>query len=226
MNKLLVVEDHLQISSGEYIIDAKNNPNIKIDGKVLLHEYETSQDAYQIEIEKNSHLSWYQVCEVEKNMTIHISLDHQSILDYHVLFINHGEHTVTITIDLMGSDVKANIHLRAINLNSASKLDVICNGKVYENTMNNELLEDLKGLILNHDTIKISPNMFVDTNEVMANHFVTIGSFDEADLFYLKSKGISLEQAKRMLLNAFVMNGLSDVLKEKLNHKMEVITIE
>ncbi len=114
----------------------------------------------------------------------------------------------------------ANIKVRVINILSNSNINLVVNGKILEATRDNELIEDLKGLIINeNDMIKISPNMMVDTNEVLANHLVTIGSFNKEELFYLTMRGLSLSSAKELLKKAFLTNIMSAYEKEKMEVK-------
>ena len=68
----------------------------------------------------------------------------------------------------------------------------------------------------NNDTIKISPIMIVDTNEVLANHLVTIGNFNAEELFYLESLGLSEKMAKDMLIESFMKQNMSEVELEFL----------
>ena len=111
----------------------------------------------------------------------------------------------------------ASTHVRALNIQDNSNLDVIFKGYIKEKTKGNELVEDLKGLLVrNNDTIKISPIMIVDTNEVLANHLVTIGNFNTEELFYLESLGLSEKMAKDMLIESFMKQNMSEVELEFL----------
>jgi len=224
MNKILVVEDNIKIDNGKYLLDYKKESNIKIDGSVILDNYSKNNYYLNIEVLNNINLILNKVNIIEDNLKINITLNNDSILEYNMYVINKGINKVEINIEMLGNNNKAIIKLRVINKTSDSNLDIICNGKVKENTINNELLEDLKGLIVSTDSIKISPNMEINTNEVIANHLVTIGSFNKDDLFYLKSKGLSEELARKILLKNFITSNLNDDFKEKI--KMEVINIE
>ena len=66
--------------------------------------------------------------------------------------------------------------------------------------------------------------MKVNTNEVMANHLVTIGAFNRDELFYLNSKGLSDESAKNILIHSFISGILNMEMKELI--PMEVIKFE
>lgn len=224
MNKLLVVEDYKKIEDGKYNIEYSNNAHLIVENACILNCYDEKNNNIVIDLSKGSNLTLYQVSILSKDMQMDIHLKENSDLALNILIINNGKNTITINIDSLENNSKAKIKLRAINKTRASNLNVICNGTIGENTIDNELLEDLKGLILHDDMIKISPNMSVLTNEVMANHLVTIGPINEEDLFYLRSKGLSEKQAKYLMTEAFMKNILSSELKEKI--KMEVINSE
>lgn len=224
MNKILVVEDIKKIESGEYNIEFSNQAELEINKNCIIHHYDINNHNLFIKLLENSNLIMNQASIIKKDMDYTFYLGENSDLTFNLLIINCGKNKVTLNVDMPNNNSKAKIKLRVINQNSDCNMDVICNGFIAEKTKDNELLEDLKGLILNNDSIKISPNMSVLTSEVLANHLVTIGPIREEDLFYLKSKGLSEKLARDLMKDAFIKNILSPELKEKI--KMEVINIE
>ena len=66
--------------------------------------------------------------------------------------------------------------------------------------------------------------MDVKTNEVIANHLVTIGSFNKDELFYLNTRGLSKNKSEELLTKSFICNILNEDLKNRI--KMEVINYE
>ena len=86
------------------------------------------------------------------------------------------------------------------------------------NTFGNEIIENLKGLCENGSII-IKPILKIDTNEVSASHFVTIGPLDEKLILYLESKGINKENAKKILKKSFIYNIFNDDFISLLNDK-------
>jgi Fe-S cluster assembly protein SufD len=54
------------------------------------------------------------------------------------------------------------------------------------------------------------PNLEILENDVKAGHATTVGRINELELFYLMSRGLSEEQAKRLIVDGF----LQDMLKE------------
>jgi len=209
MNKLLVVEDNKNINGGEYSLEIKNDTTIEIDNAVILHDLNNTNNNFNLKINSDSKLELYQIKKLDNDYHIHITLFKNSNFIYHMLILNEGKHQVIIDIDMIDNNSYASIDVRSINSKDNSNLDIICNGYIRKNTNANELVENLKGLIINdNDSIKISPNMMVDTNEVIANHLVTIGTFTKEELFYLKSRGLSEKTAKNILIEAFIKHGM------------------
>ena len=68
----------------------------------------------------------------------------------------------------------------------------------------------------------ILPILLIDNYDVEASHAAYVGEFKEKELFYLQSRGISLEDSKFLLLNAFLL-GILNIDEEKKSNLKEVI---
>jgi Fe-S cluster assembly protein SufD len=67
-----------------------------------------------------------------------------------------------------------------------------------------------KNLLLSeHAEIDTQPLMEIHADEVVASHGATIGQLDQNALFYLRSRGIDAEQARELLMQAFLREPLS-----------------
>jgi len=59
------------------------------------------------------------------------------------------------------------------------------------------------------------PNLEIETGEIVgAGHASTTGRFDDEQLFYLQSRGIPAEEARKLVIRGFFMEILA-----KLNHE-------
>ena len=65
----------------------------------------------------------------------------------------------------------------------------------------------------------IKPNLYIDEYDVTANHSAWIGNFNEQELFYIMSRGISESDATKLLIKGFLTCNLD--LEEK---ELEKIT--
>ena len=80
------------------------------------------------------------------------------------------------------------------------------------------ITENLKGL-KEGGNILIEPILEIDTNEVEASHFVTIGTYDEESLLYLNSLGIKENDAKKLLKKSFMLSIFDDNFKKEVNYE-------
>jgi Fe-S cluster assembly protein SufD len=58
-------------------------------------------------------------------------------------------------------------------------------------------------LLSNEATVNTKPQLEIFADDVKCTHGATIGQLDEEPMFYLRSRGIPADVARKMLLNAF-----------------------
>ena len=66
----------------------------------------------------------------------------------------------------------------------------------------------------------IKPNLFIDENDVIANHSALIGTFKEEEIFYLMSRGLNKKETKSLLTKGFLLKGISyhkEILEDIIN---------
>lgn len=71
---------------------------------------------------------------------------------------------------------------------------------------------------LTNNKCEIRPILYIDTDDIDANHSALIGDFEEDELFYLESRGIDRSNAYNLLIKGFLYSGIDD---EKLKKKIE-----
>ena len=70
-----------------------------------------------------------------------------------------------------------------------------------------DVAQSLKNVLLSDDAkIYSRPELEINTDDVIAAHGSTIGELDETALTYLRSRGITKEQAKIMLIESFLQD--------------------
>ena len=96
----------------------------------------------------------------------------------------------------------------------ADKSHGVWNGMVYvaQDTKANQAIQSSKNLLLSSTAmIDSKPELQIHTDDVSCSHGATIGQLDDKAIFYLQSRGIPEEQARTMLLAAFVEHIMSTV---------------
>lgn len=77
--------------------------------------------------------------------------------------------------------------------------------------------------LLLSDTARINtkPQLIIDADDVKCSHGATIGQIDEEALFYLRSRGIGLEEARMMMMFGFAHDIVRHVKLEPLRDKID-----
>lgn len=69
------------------------------------------------------------------------------------------------------------------------------------------------------------PQLEIYTDDVMCSHGSAVGQLDEEALFYMRTRGIGLDEARRLLMQAFVADVIEgvrlDALKDRLHYLVE-----
>ena len=69
------------------------------------------------------------------------------------------------------------------------------------------------------------PQLEIYTDDVMCSHGSAVGQLDEEALFYMRTRGIGVDEARRLLMQAFVADVIDgvrlDALKDRLHYLVE-----
>lgn len=218
MNKLLV-------NSEEEI----NNLVIEEDTELVFNFNDTSRDIY-IVVEDNICLNIVDISFNTSNK-INITLKNDSRVIYNKFSINSGDYIYTLldgeysnvvinnsvvnnddtkmkfVIEHNNTNTSSNLSNHGVN-NSSGTLYFNVDSKINRSAslacanQENKIINLVKG------DSKILPNLLVDNYDVSASHSAYISDFDKESMFYLKSRGISDNEARRLLLEGFLIGNL------------------
>lgn len=143
--------------------------------------------------------------EIDKrDYEINIIQNNNSKFIYNHSFLVNKLYNLNINLELLGDNSKNEINIHGIN--DVGKSNIVVDGKVDNDTCNNELNESIKILNINNGMSQVLPNMYINTNNVVANHSASVTDIDEDYLFYMNSKGINNVGAKNLIVNGFLNN--------------------
>ncbi|MDA1127472.1 MAG: Fe-S cluster assembly protein SufD [Chloroflexi bacterium] len=81
-----------------------------------------------------------------------------------------------------------------------------------------------KNLILSHSAeVNSKPSLMIYADDVKCSHGATAGHIDADTLFYLRSRGLDLDAASRMLIHAFAGEIISTVKPEPLREYLDTL---
>ncbi|MBI3659436.1 Fe-S cluster assembly protein SufD [Candidatus Acetothermia bacterium] len=124
--------------------------------------------------------------------------------DIQVLFGNGKQHfDLTSALRNMAPNVRGEIHLKAV-MKDNSRSVVYGFIKVDQAAQRSNSYQLAQGLLLNDGAhCDAIPGLEIEANDVRATHGASIGPIDEEQIFYLQSRGLPAEKAKRTIVEGF-----------------------
>lgn len=232
MNKILVSRDKISTDSDNILVDGNNiklNNNgiysleyenidkielcIEIDNgaKVVLFESSFLDDIivnnrYVIkdgELRINKFYNNKSVCE-------NVDIDLCSIgskIDYRFSNICTGVENYIINIYHNSKNTVSNINNKSIAMDG-SKLDFVINSIVKKEYSGSVLDQNTRIVTIGDSDAKISPNMFIDCDDIEARHGSVVGTFKDELVFYLMSRGIEYNDCIKLLVKGFLFSNI------------------
>ena len=74
--------------------------------------------------------------------------------------------------------------------------------------------------------VNTKPQLEIFADDVKCTHGATVGQLDEDAMFYLRARGLSREQARRMLIHAFATDVLQRITREPIKPRLDTALLE
>ncbi len=132
--------------------------------------------------------------------------------DIQVLFGRHKQHfDLTSSLRNMAPHVKGEIHMKGV-LKDRARAVMYGFIKVEPPAQQSNSYQLAQGLLLNDGAhCDAIPGLEIEANDVRATHGASIGPIDEEQIFYLQSRGLEREQAKRSIVEGFLTPTLEQI---------------
>lgn len=99
---------------------------------------------------------------------------------------------------------------------------IVLNGveKIEKGMKNANAFQTLKGIIMSDDArVEVNPILLIDEYDVQAGHGATIGKLEEQALYYLQSRGLTRDEAERLIINGFIKPIIDEIDDEDLKDR-------
>jgi len=127
---------------------------------------------------------------------------------------NSDEVKTTINITHAAPDTYSNTLIKSV-LNEQASGGFYGLVKINRGAKNTDTYFREDALLLSKDAkAEAIPSLEIDENEVKAGHASTVGPVDLEQIFYLESRGISREEAKRLIVQGY-LGSVADRLPEE-----------
>jgi len=221
----IVLEDNSRLNLINFFTDYSIDNFINI-----YHEFKVGKDSilknYKIDDKENSNIKYFYN---------NIDLDQNSLVENFILssgskFIKneincnlqakHASAFVSGIINLDGAkqhEIKTNINHLAENTKSYQLIKSVLNenskgifqGKIFVDSIAQKTngYQLSKALLLNENAeFDAKPELEIYADDVKCSHGSTSGSLDENSIFYLMSRGLNYKEAKKLLINGFLLD--------------------
>jgi Fe-S cluster assembly scaffold protein SufB len=136
---------------------------------------------------------------VSKTLNINLKQNEESTT---ILYIIANNCSVKIKINFVQKSNSIAYILCSCIANNKSKIDVSFSNKVDKTSTNCVVKQQVNGIILdNESSITALPSLLIGNNNIKADHEVNIGGINKENLFYLMSRGIKEQDARKILIN-------------------------
>lgn len=152
----------------------------------------------------------------EDTIIYHFSIDSSSDVEielsvpdvqlyYYYNNINYKDNYFNIRVLHSASNTHSEVFNHGVNILD-NKLTYKVDGVVPKSSSKCICNQENQIINMNNGKSTICPNLFIDNYDVISNHAAYIGKFKDEYLFYMMSRGISLDVSYRLLLNGFLIN--------------------
>ncbi|HWY10608.1 MAG TPA: Fe-S cluster assembly protein SufD, partial [Bacteroidia bacterium] len=239
--QLIVLEKNAEVVVVESFVSGNNsgkifqnhlseivlNENAKLNSYRLQNEDENSYQVNTVQVNVNRYANYttntftFNGAVVRNNLNVVLASD---LCESHLngLFISSeskliDNHTL---VDHQKPNCQSNELYKGI---AKGKSTGIFNGKIYvrKDAQKTNAYQSSKNILLSEDaTINTKPQLEIYADDVKCSHGTSTGKVDEAALFYLKSRGIGDEKARKLLLQAFAQEVIDKINIEELKERV------
>ncbi len=161
------------------------------------------------------------------NLNIRINGEHCEVFMYGLYFPDGNQHIDNHTVaDHIKPNSVSNELYKGI-LRDKSK--GVFNGKIFvrPDAQKTNAFQSCKNIILSNDaTMNTKPQLEIYADDVKCSHGTTTGQIDEEALFYMRSRGISKEEAMSLLMYAFCADVISQIRIDSIREYLEGVIAE
>ena len=222
-----LIENHVGEKSSLYtsnsMIEILVNKNSKLSHYRLLEDNDESihLNTTRIKLMENAHVESNTFSKGTKLSRYDLKIITVSENSYSELnglyFTSKKQHLDNyINIDHIAPHCTSRINYKGI-LNDESHAIFGGTVLVREGAIKTDSLQSDKNLVLSPKAeIDSKPSLYIYVDDILAGHGATAGNIDENTVYYMQSRGLSLELASKMLISGFAMEIIDKVQNQTL----------
>lgn len=206
MNKIICNTEEMLKGHYETLILKESNSKIHITEDTTVDNLVFEVDNFDVHFifEDNVKFSLKSILDV-KNISgkIHLEVNHKNEIYFGLGIKSFSQNKLDVLTDMIGNDSNCEVKIRIVG-ETNSKMVMKTSGNLPKDTQNNIFGEDVKYLFEEDSYIEVLPELYVFSNDVLANHNMSVGKISEEELFYLESKGLNKKRAQDIYREGFI----------------------
>lgn len=205
----------------------KPNTNREVVEVITAKKRAKKQASLVISVGKNASATYvfaiFAGQNVEQHVTLRLKEGAEAQIIGVVLARGKAEHKITTVMHHQEPHTKGDIVVKAVVKDTAF---VSYDGmiKIDKKAQATNSYLDARALMLNRGArCDGKPELEIEADEVKASHSFTSGQIDQEQLFYLRSRGLSFNRARHMIVEGFLTDVLSTVsvtTKERIKQEI------
>lgn len=233
----VIFEEHVSLANQCYLTNVVTQINLNFDAR--LKYYKLQREAMSAH-----HLATTIVSQsADSDFQYHVFSKGASVSreDLYLRHYERGAHAKLFGFARANGNQKMTQHTRVDHLRGGCTTDqrykgiadgqsrVAFDGKmvVHPGSQKSAILQTSNNLLLsNKAEIDAKPNLEIYADDIQASHGATVGQLDEEMLFYLRSRGISESQARKMLISGFASSLFDDISENVITKHIRHIMLD
>jgi Fe-S cluster assembly protein SufD len=164
---------------------------------------------------------------VRNNLNMVLEAEHSEAGMYGLYFLKDQAHVDNHTVvDNVKPHSLSNELYKGVIDDSAT---AVFNGKIFvqPQAQKTNAFQSNKNILLSDGaSVNTKPQLEIFADDVKCSHGCTVGRLDDEGLFYLRSRGISKDRARALLVNAFAMDILEHIKPAELRTHVQNLIYE
>lgn len=211
---LFLTIDINKLSKLQFDISIFKNANVNLYIKTIGSKGKIKYNYYLDEYSNVNIIKYNKIDVINEMVEINLNGIYSTI-DYLFKSICKEKECYDYAIFHNAKNTNSNIKNNGVNLSGIMNIQI--SSSVPENIIDCICNQYNRIINLTNNKCEIRPILYIDNDQVDANHSALIGDFESEELFYLETMGISKLDAYNLLIRGFLLSGINfDLIKKQI----------
>jgi Fe-S cluster assembly scaffold protein SufB len=173
----------------------------------LIEFLNNSKISKNIQISNNWKINYLLIIDWNNDIDININFESKTIWKIQTIIISKNNKTnINLKINISWNNSKVNVYMLSLIWNNWD-IKIDWGITIWKKVNNSEWNLLQENLILGKNTkIQVTPNLDINSNNIIASHWAKIEDIDKNKIFYIMSKWISKQKSSEIIIEWYIHN--------------------